>query len=75
MNVQMININTKKVEISFDIEVDRSKLDFTKRLIEVLSRDRSEKTAIEIVEREIVIDSMRNSGMFKKYPRCFVVFS
>lgn len=73
MRIQMMNIHTKKVEVAFEVELDRSLLSFTEKMIEIRERTDETENLIERTELEIVIDSMLNSGYFDNHPRCVTI--
>jgi len=74
MKVTMLNRNTKKVELDFSIEVDRSSVEFTERMIAIRLRNPPvTEDLIRRTEIEIVIEAMDNSGIFEKYPRTVVI--
>lgn len=79
MHVQMINTHTMKTEIEFDVTIDRSCVEFTERVCELRTIMKDECLSVgewlDRTEQSMILESMRNSGMFENHSHCFVVFS
>jgi len=74
MKFQFVNMHTMKTEVEFETSTDRSMVEFTERMCE-LRKSGIVDNLIERTEQSIVLESMRNSGMFESRPHCFVVIS
>jgi len=76
MKITMMNRHTKQAELQFEIEVDRSDIEFTKRVIDIQARSNGQPDGlIKQAEIETVIEAMENSGVFENHPHCITIIA